>query len=576
MKEKGVSIYYGAIAPNAKENFIASSSEKESFVDLSEFNQSGLVYGNYKNPCELNSFVLDGSCEVVPKDTSSVDLGLWSVQISQEDGYFPSPVVVEFNANSFYSSQGITLTFDEDGFVFAKSLKIGWYNNESLIAEEYFSPDSPRFLCIKDVSNYNRLVITFYSINMPFTRLRFHSIEYGYGRTFSGGELQNVSLIQEIDPISSEIAINTCDFTINSQQDIELIFQEKQPLSVYFDGKLIASTFINDSTRKSKNVYTVQSEDYIGVLEDIPFHGGIYKKANAADLLEEIFTTAKVPYFIEDSFASDVVSGYIPYTNCREALMQVAFAISAVVDTSNSNVVNVYSVSNNPTQEIGLNRIKEGQSFGKKNTITSVELTSHSYKETQEEVELFNSDDAGTGENIFLIFAEPIHSLSIINGEIVSRGTNYAVINANVGCVLTGKKYDHKTVVRRKNNPFVAPTEIQNVVSIQDATLISGGNVDYVLEKCYNYIANTNSINLQIIEGKHEISHESVYGSYKYGESMYGYAEETYRDDPVSVGDMITTQTAYLGDITGRVIKQTFNLNGGIIVKNTVMKYSQR
>jgi hypothetical protein len=57
---------------------------------------------------------------------------------------------------------------------------------------------------------------------------------------------------------------------------------------------------------------------------------------------------------------------------------------------------------------------------------------------------------------------------------------------------------------------------------------------------------------------------------------MYGYAEETYRDDPVSVGDMITTQTAYLGDITGRVIKQTFNLNGGIIVKNTVMKYSQR
>ena len=80
------------------------------------------------------------------------------------------------------------------------------------------------------------------------------------------------------------------------------------------------------------------------MLDSIPYYGGIYTNKNAVKLLTDIFTVAKVPYNIDDVFADEVVTGYIPFTTCRDALMQVAFAIQAVVDTSNSEVVKVFAL----------------------------------------------------------------------------------------------------------------------------------------------------------------------------------------------------------------------------------------
>jgi hypothetical protein len=88
--------------------------------------------------------------------------------------------------------------------------------------------------------------------------------------------------------------------------------------------------------------------------------------------------------------------------------------------------------------------------------------------------------------------------------------------------------------------------EIEKVVAIENATLVSSYNVDNVLEKCYNWIVNNATVNLDIVESK--------------------------KDTPVNVGDLITAETEYLGNAVGRAIKQTFNLNGGIIIKKTEMK----
>ena len=47
---------------------------------------------------------------------------------------------------------------------------------------------------------------------------------------------------------------------------------------------------------------------------------------------------------------------------------------------------------------------------------------------------------------------------------------------------------------------------------------------------------------------------------------------ERKNDSPVNVGDTIYASTEYSGDVKGVVIKQTFNLNGGTLVKQTIMK----
>ncbi len=551
----GVAIRYSDVAPEAKENFTPATSDKESFVNLSELQLYEAEFPNYSNPCEVYSVPLDGNSEVFPSDTSDARLGLWSNSISGSDGWFETPVVLSLTASGQYSSQGITLTFDMYNDIFATDINIKWYRAGTVLSDMDFTPDRAAYFCRNFVENYDKVEITFRAINMPGNRLKLRVIDYGYDTVFYGAELRSVKLIQELDPISSEIAINTCDFTLDSKTDMEYSFQAKQPLSVYFNGRPLATTFVKKSKRKARRIWDIQSEDYIGMLDGIPYAGEMFFLADAYAVMSGILTLAKVPFEIDEAFRGMPVTGYIPYTTSREALMQVAFAVGAVVDTSNGDVVRVFKLKDTVTQTIPLQRIMQGQSFADDETVTAVEVTAHTYTAITETVDLYKASESGLGNNIFVKFSEPLHDLSITNGTILVGATNYAIINASSGCVLKGQKYEHTTISKRKENPLVLAGTLEKVVAIENATLVSSLNVDSVLERCYAWLVKTNTTNLKIVEGKHVSEDGTV----------------TY-DEPVNVGDVIESETEYLETVSGRIIKETFGLNGGIVIKEAVLK----
>ena len=272
--------------------------------------------------------------------------------------------------------------------------------------------------------------------------------------------------------------------------------------------------------------------------------------------------------------------------------MQLTFAIGAVVDTSNSDVVKVFEIPEYITQDIPLSRIMQGQSFNEEEEATSVEVVAHAYRSISDTTEVYNAsksgaskkNDDGSYEKIFVKFSEPMHDLKITgNGSIVVgddgrelRHANYAVIYAyDETCVLTGGKYEHNTITKRKDNPLVLASEVEKVVSVEDATLVSADNVDKVLEKCYNYYTKTSTVNMKIVEGKHITGGTVIkYGQLKYGKFKYG-TKVPIRiayDATTNVGDKIRAETEYLGSIEGIIEKQTFNLNGGIIVKDCTVR----
>lgn len=563
---RGVSIQYGDIAPAAKENFIPTASESE-FDTLLQLRQENLKFLNYANPCELYQTPLDGAALPFPSDPDAVNMGLWSEQVSDADGTFSEPIVLTLTSEHQFSSQGLTLTFDTDNNIFANDIKIKWLRvidgddpTVTTISEKTFNPTSAFYFCKNLVKNYNKIIITFYSINMPKNRLKLRKIDYGYYAYFGAEELKSVKIIQEINPISSEISINTADFTLDSKSNIEYFFQPRQPLSIYFNDKLKATTFVKTSSRKAKKLWNVQSEDYIGLIDSIPFYGGMYNGKDAYELLEEVFEVAKVPYSINEDLQGILLYGYIPITTCRDALMQIAFAVQNVIDTSDSAVVNVFALDHDIKQVIPKNRILQGQSFTDDSTITGIEITAHTYTPITETTDVYDSSESGTGTNIFVSFSEPLHDLSITNGSIVTASANYAIINANTSCMLTGQKYDHSTQIKRKNNPLVLENEIENIVSVDSATLVSPHNVDNIIEKCYDFLIKSSSVNLKIVEGKH------VQYSDDESPNIITY------DQPVNVGENIQTETEYLGIVGGRLIKQSFNLNGNIIVKDAELK----
>ena len=608
MMNKGVAIRYGDVAPEAKENFIPSVNDKADFVNLSQLQQYNLNFPNYANPCELYSVVLDGTAQAFPSVPEQANLGLWSEQISDDNGKFTkivkkcfkddtgkiickkvkvnNPITLTLTSEGQYSSQGLTFTFDTYNQIYPTHINIKWFRYADGTMEELspnggvdFYPDNAFYFCRNFVEKYNKVVITFYSLNMPKNRLKLRVIDYGYGTFFYGDELRGVKIIQEIDPISTQISINTADFTLDSKSDMEYSFQAKQPLSVYFNGELKATTFVKKSTRKAKRLWDVTSEDYIGLMDSITFFGGVYDNKNATELLQEIFSVAKIPYCIDETFSNVTISGHIPYSTCREALMQVAFAIQAVVDTSNSDVVEVYALNDDVTQTVPLNRILQGQNFVDDDTVTSVEIVAHKYEKTDEYVELYGSqtEDVGiVGEEVFVKFSEPVWDLTLAGGTMIDSSANHAhFITTSTLLLLSGLKYTHTMETKTKKDHLVLASEIENIARIDNATLVSLNNIDKVAEKCYNWFMRNQSTNLSIVESKHVTGGKTItYGNAKYGIDKYGGKTPsiiTY-DERVNVGDVINAETEYLGIVSGRLIKQTFNLNSNVIIKEAVLK----
>lgn len=578
--EKGVAITYGDVAPEAKENFNIDVSENK-FDTIGNLQKYNMQLHNYANPCEMYQTVLDGTAEALPPNPITADIGLWSEQLSQSDGTFETPITVTLESAGQYSSQGFTFTFDKFNNIYPTRLTIQWFRVtndgiEDLSGVQEFIPISATYFCRNQVENFNKVVIKFYALNIPLNRLKLEIIDYGYGTVFYGNELRNVKISQYVDPISSEIKISTCDFSLDSKSDIIYSFQSKQPLSVRFNGKHLATMFVKSSKRAAKFLWEINAEDYISILDSTIFVGGIYNNVMASDILETIFKTAKVSYYIADELYDYPLSGYIGYTTCREALMQVCFACMAAVNTSNTDVIEVKKLEDDVKQTIELHRIMQGQSFDNGDTVTKVELTSHTYSAISETLEVYKAEDSGTGENILVKFSEPLHDLQITNGEIISSGANFAYINANTNCILSGEKYEHTEHIEITTNEVVLASEKENVSSITSATLVSPSNVKEVIQHCFNWLTRVDKTNLKIIVGKKTVREvrsiswgEKPWGTFKWGEQEE--IEKVVDQKDVNLGEVIEAQTEYLGNVTGRLTEQSFNLNGNIIIKEAVI-----
>ena len=575
----GVAIRYGDIAPEAKENFNADVTEAQPFVDFEKFKKYNLNFPNYVNPCDYYQAPLDGRGVAFSATPETANLGWWSEQKTDDNGMFASPITITLTAKKTYTSQGITLHFDKYNNIFATHIKIIWYRDFEILSEMEVYPNNAEYFCQNKIENYNKLKITFTGLNMPFAYLKVLTIDYGYGTFFYGDELRDVNISQTIDPVSGEISINYMDFELDSVRNIEYDFQKKQPLIGYFDGEMLQQTFITNAKRKSKRLWKIESEDYIGLMDSIPFFGGVYEDIPVQDLLDEIFNKSNIPYTIDESLLSETISGYIPYTTCREALMQIAFALGAVVDTSKSDFVKIYLLDDDVKQEIPLNRIMEGQSFTDEEKVTGVSLTAHNWVKSKEVVNIYGSEDEDVGvigEEVFLKFSEPVYNIIVNGAEVLESSANHIKFRTTSKFLLIdAKKYVDQSKVVTKKDELLTATEIENILPIEDATLVNANNVDKILNKCYNYLTRNKKVDMGIVEGKHVTEPKIIkYGQAKYGQVKYGEitpAVVTY-DTPVNVGERITFATEYYGNQTARIVEQKYNLDGGIKIKEAVLR----
>jgi hypothetical protein len=352
----GVRIEYGDYAIGAREDFTASAYPiADTFVDANQVLED-ISFPAYRDASENYSVALDGNSLPFPSDPFGANLGWWGGALSNDAGEFDTPQTLVLESEHAYTSSGFTFVFDVSGNVYPTEITIVWLGANGFLKDQTFHPDSATYFCESKVEYFSRVEVTFSKLNMPNARLKLYSVQFGRGATFSGRELKSARVSQVLDPISSELAISTTDFVIDDKRATDYTFQARQTIKTFFNDELISTSFVKNAKRKSKTAWDVQTEDYIGIMDGVSFPGGIYENESARVLLKQIFDTAKVPYNM-DTLEDASVSGYIPYTTCRIALMQVLFAIQAVADTSYADAVKVYTLTDDESESIDEKRI---------------------------------------------------------------------------------------------------------------------------------------------------------------------------------------------------------------------------
>lgn len=388
---------------------------------------------------EQNAFVLDGAN--APVTTQAY----WSSNLSGADGTFSTPPTITFEFDNLYTSLGLTLKFAPRDW--CSQINVKWYKDTTVLADVEFYPNSSEFVCEQKVEQWNKIVITLKKTNVPGRFARLGHVIFGLRRKFEADEIRNGTVLLEISPSGEDAPISTLKWTLDSEKDVDFVFQRQQEMRAYANAykkgeAYLGSYYVSSSKRKSKNVYEIECVDPVGVLDQAEFPGAYYFNETPISVLKNICSpfNALLPLWTGGN-----IHGIIKPCTKREALQQVCFALGRFADTSSSNYITADTL-NTMSNEIPDKDVFIGGQLSKSALVTKVILVYRDYTTTEPE--------SGTEYDTYTI-----------------GGVKYYGIRHTIS----------------KEYPDMISTDVQNEVLIEDATLVTSSNAQTVLDGLYDF-----------------------------------------------------------------------------------------
>lgn len=251
--------------------------------------------------------------------------------------------------------------------------------------------------------------------------------------------IKSCSLTQEISGISEELSVDYFDCTL--YLDNAAIVTKHEKVQVWFGLTYLGTYYRTDFKQIDENLYSLKFQSVLGVIDKKKFAGAMYSAAPLADVVADITGTNPLdPWYvhIDDSYANITVTGYIPACTWREALQQVAFAVGACVSSSQTSGIEMFPPK---TEGKAITRaeIFNTLDITEYQPVTAVKIASHSYTETEET----------SGEGVF---------------------------------EFDGKHYLHTVTYQTVTNEDAVDAD-ENVITVEEATLVNDGNASAVLAR---------------------------------------------------------------------------------------------
>lgn len=284
--------------------------------------------------------------------------------------------------------------------------------------------------------------------------------------------------------LSSSLEINTLDADVYNTDHSIKNFVVDTPVAYFKDDNRVASFYLQDIERISRNQYSIHAVSFAGVLDNQTHYGGIYTGQTVGEVVPQI--CGSIPVYVASNVAKIKLYGWLPIASRRENLAQVLFAISATVTTDDTGAVWIQGLEPEKKRDVTEDETEESASVEYTSPAVDVIVLEHQYTEGTEEITLF---EGTTTAGDIITFSDPCHSLVASGFTITEQGANYAIVSSGSG-KLTGKKYVHSTrEVRGKRTKSRATEENESIRRVEEATLVSLVNSRAVADRLADYYA---------------------------------------------------------------------------------------
>lgn len=362
------------------------------------------------------------------------------------------------------------------------------------------------------------------------------------GKTFTNADIISGKTTESCSLRSCALEINTLVVEINSDDTTLPQFVRNSPVQFFHDNILMGTYYVQKIPRISRDIYRFECTSTVGLLSESYHDGGIYTGQTVDEVVQAICNP--YPVIVKTNIRDIKLYGWLPIATKRENLSQVLFALGATLKVDYNGTLRVEGLWDGQSTKIDAGHMYAGGSVEYSTPVTQVIVTEHAYTaNATETTELFNGTTAA-GDKI--TFDEPCYDLAAEGFSILEAAANYAILSAGSGA-LTGKKYVHTTRQIVKDVQPAARelvSQSDNIVTVENATLVSLVNANAVADRLVRYYACTERIvNKMVTQRESPGDVVSVYHPYE-DAAVQGCIESS---DVTVSGKLASTESILVG-----------------------------
>lgn len=455
---------------DADTNATATSGDADAISDLDQLNDGIETASDYYPALEPDLLVLNGTSRVLPDDTSALQIGFWSDELSGADGTFTTPPKVRFtNGGSEISVIGYVLFFDDKVNQYPTSIKITTYDSDGTTAiDQGTVANNSTYAVLNFPSSGYYVDFEFLETSESYRRVRMIERALGIVQIFADSTRPSMTLEYGADIAAESFPSRELEFTFDnldhaynllSPNSLFEYLQDNQSIvaKIIMDGEAVEmGTFYYTSAEAADGAITakITANDLILSLDDAVYNSGATGSSTLATMVTAILSGTGITANYDTGLSTTSVSTAIPQdTSKREAIRLLAQASCCTCWMDRDGVLQFADLTVGTSVD----------------TLTGDELynwSGISIADKVGSVELVVKDEYADTENTYTSGTDT--PVKTIRNPCVAAANGNTVAAWLLSCYQRRKKYN----VKNRCNPAV---EISDTITIYD---VYGENAD--------------------------------------------------------------------------------------------------